>query len=861
MKRNCQLIFWGSIVLILAFSIWFSLIGQAVANRIEASPGSFVTATSNYYERDPELLKASSGTWFLVYAKSQTTYSPGGNPDILVYDVYYSTSTNHGATWTECNPSKRMTLPGAIFWPASITEADGKIWIIAADLATGDIYYQSSSDNGNNWSSPTRILVATQNIGSFHLDALADGNNIWVFFAGWSLTDGIYYIKYDGTTDTWGTSVQTLLGSYRMPRVIKDGSTFRMVTTTWSNISYSTTSDPALATWNTVNIPGTEATSGGSAADPTIFKDSDGIIWVAYAPWFATDKQRIEYLTSSNNGTTWSSSLPFTAAEYGLNYWWDFRPYVDKDGSDMLFFITSEKNSPMVTRGVADILMFRFPKIYSGNAHFEGIQPAISFVSSGDNIYVAVGTYNESVTIDKSVTITGDRGNDMPGPGLNPPILDGSTLGGNVSAFSIASGVSNVIIQGFEITNYGPDGNTNADGVVAWNAGTSNIIVRDNYFHHLGYAGVLVGNGWGGPQGVHDGWTVSGNIISNFAGYALDMENTQNTQLINNQISSPTYSTIQGIMILALADPGFTATSSNITVKGNNFTNFPDRAICLVTWAQDNTASATLQDVTVSGNTVTTNFHGISLWKLGTGTNAIQNLTIKSNAITVNNPKANGYAVDLSDVGGASVFDSNTVLLTGALQNGVTWFHGVNVGGASTGTWNMDNNRLDGNNLGTSNVGIRLRGTLPSTVVINITKSIIAKFANGISSDALPLGADINVHNNDIMGNSVKGINDGNGAIIDAENNYWGDASGPLDNSGTDEASYNNCFPVETMKNSDGLGNAVSDYVDYCPWLTSSTILPIPTLTEWGLMIFGALLVLSLIWVIRKRMKRASIPA
>jgi hypothetical protein len=44
-------------------------------------------------------------------------------------------------------------------------------------------------------------------------------------------------------------------------------------------------------------------------------------------------------------------------------------------------------------------------------------------------------------------------------------------------------------------------------------------------------------------------------------------------------------------------------------------------------------------------------------------------------------------------------------------------------------------------------------------------------------------------------------------------------------------------------------------------WAISLVAKPIPTLSEWGLMIFGALLVLSLIWVIRKRMKKVPVAA
>ena len=52
-----------------------------------------------------------------------------------------------------------------------------------------------------------------------------------------------------------------------------------------------------------------------------------------------------------------------------------------------------------------------------------------------------------------------------------------------------------------------------------------------------------------------------------------------------------------------------------------------------------------------------------------------------------------------------------------------------------------------------------------------------------------------------IYGNSSYGIENGNGAAIDAIRNYWGDKSGPYHAS-----------------NTGGQGNAVSDNVDFDPW-------------------------------------------
>ncbi len=58
------------------------------------------------------------------------------------------------------------------------------------------------------------------------------------------------------------------------------------------------------------------------------------------------------------------------------------------------------------------------------------------------------------------------------------------------------------------------------------------------------------------------------------------------------------------------------------------------------------------------------------------------------------------------------------------------------------------------------------------------------------------------------------------GGPLNAENNWWGTATGPHDGSGGDEADSPLCFDPATMANADGVGDEVSDLdVDYCPWL------------------------------------------
>jgi parallel beta-helix repeat protein len=78
-------------------------------------------------------------------------------------------------------------------------------------------------------------------------------------------------------------------------------------------------------------------------------------------------------------------------------------------------------------------------------------------------------------------------------------------------------------------------------------------------------------------------------------------------------------------------------------------------------------------------------------------------------------------------------------------------------------------------------------------------------------------------HCNNIYDNRDYGVysgaaHDTSTAVFDAENNWWGDASGPNDPNGTNEVPPCTGDPT-TEKNADGAGDEVSDNVNYCPWL------------------------------------------
>jgi hypothetical protein len=70
-------------------------------------------------------------------------------------------------------------------------------------------------------------------------------------------------------------------------------------------------------------------------------------------------------------------------------------------------------------------------------------------------------------------------------------------------------------------------------------------------------------------------------------------------------------------------------------------------------------------------------------------------------------------------------------------------------------------------------------------------------------------GATPEIHYNDITGHaSAYGVRNAPALMVNAEENWWGDATGPF----------------HPTTNPNGLGDRVSDYVDYTPWSTSSGV-------------------------------------
>ncbi len=499
----------------------------------------------------------------------------------------------------------------------------------------------------------------------------------------------------------------------------------------------------------------------------------------------------------------------------------------------------------VVQRQVEDFKIFNATK---GIKYIDGtIQEAIDAADPGDTLYVARGSHNESLIINKEITLLGDYGDIYAaGTGPTPPVLDGTGLSG---APGILVTAGNVTIRGFVIKNF------DSGGIVVQGAGASNVTIESNYIHGVENGAVLGNiasiqalNNWSasynkiesGPGIIIEnvgelminqniisvdasgsgmaigvtaradtasmtvtGITISGNEVSGGAVNVTALvtgsksATVKNVAISNNTIVEGSVELLSG----AVSSPG--ATIETVSISGNNIA-FRDKGLSIVTRANAPGGQQHIKAVKIERNEITGPFTAIDIHTQETGSyHNLRDFTITGNSITVDNPEAAGCAVRLADVRGTNNnFNDNIITITGTADHA---FDGLDISYSwTTGPWKWDMRRniLNGNHVGSGSSGIRLRGSLPGSAVVHMRRFKITGWTQGILADDLVPSATVIIQNSLIYDNAEFGILNGSGAAIEAADNYWGHPDGPYHESG----------------NPNGQGNRVSDNVYFDPW-------------------------------------------
>jgi len=401
------------------------------------------------------------------------------------------------------------------------------------------------------------------------------------------------------------------------------------------------------------------------------------------------------------------------------------------------------------------------------NAPFATIQKAVNEATAGAVIHVAAGTYNERLNIDKSITLNGAKsGIDARtrSTSSGESILDGTGFTGSpYNAIMIANGVSNVIIDGFEISNYAGSG-SNGDGNAIFSyceggstIGANNITVKNNYIHDLAYNGFLVGseNDNGTTMVVQTGWLIQYNKITNYHYAGIELTNVTNSQVKDNLISAP---------IALFFDPGDAGVGIEIAARSRSKP---------VTAGTDNV---------ISGNTITGPFPADS--------RAAINLLSRTYAATSNATLTN-VTVNANSISGATNVRAAILAVDESRSNGP----------ATISTLAITNNTLDGNLDAIEIQDFVNSGTAAAThSAITVTGNEITNSSgNGIHVLLSTSASGISITSNKIVANSLSGIeNEGTGTLA-ATCNWWG------------------------TSNAATIAGAVSGIVTYAPYLGDGT--------------------------------------
>ena len=226
-----------------------------------------------------------------------------------------------------------------------------------------------------------------------------------------------------------------------------------------------------------------------------------------------------------------------------------------------------------------------FGPIAFGFNTFDTIQEGVDAASVGGTVGVLAGTYPESVSVNKAVSVLG------PQDGVNPQA--GRTPGGpaeavvqatNGSAFVVVA--SGVTIGGLSIT-----AGTGAILGVSETTSVTDTVVRNNFIYDLPSLGVAIASGSSGFQ------VVGNEVFNNYAGVYLSNAATGGT-IEDNLIRDHTVTNPR--------DGG-----SGIVLEGDN------------------------QNVTIIGNTITGNQHGVYVWTVIGGSD-LTGTTVLGNSIAGN---------------------------------------------------------------------------------------------------------------------------------------------------------------------------------------------------------------------------------
>ncbi len=450
--------------LLLLFSVmvlFLASVSSVWATTIEVSQPNYLT-TNSQYDRNPSIINDGTNYW-LFYTKGNDTNTNGVrggsyNPDSDSYVVYYKTASTIEGLATASETKLALSESAR---PVNFNQRDVSAAMIGTDIyvfvdggqsgTNNGLYYYKTTNSGSTWTAPTNLIANDTAEQGGHVNVVSDGTIIYMV---WERTGGLSdFYTFDGTT----LSAKVDISTDNQPKITKSGNTLYVV-----SIDDTDTENPIKLYKSTNNgdswDSGTTVNGLEGFYDPTVLVH-DGSLYVVSAPWIAGNDQQYLMIAKSTDGligSNWTTKKHITNGGYDSTYWWDYWPILYSDGTDIYLFFTTETSSPTYSDG--EIAYIKMDWTLT-NDHYFYIQNAIDAASPGDTINVAAGLYEETITIDKALTLLGATADDDKNDFVLPETLGGydtttesvikAPAAGNPNTVKITS--SNVILKGFVI--------------------------------------------------------------------------------------------------------------------------------------------------------------------------------------------------------------------------------------------------------------------------------------------------------------------------------------------------------------------------------------------------------------------------
>jgi len=328
-------------------------VAHAAGSSSSSSSETGVTAqprsTGTTYDRNPSVVQDGSRT-YLFFARTKTPCDrlAGCDADNSDYDLYMKVSTNGGRTY---GPDTLVALnpgPAAIFRGRTIAatrRADGKMIVFWASGANSSALYVLEETSQGVFSAPQPVLgvgYVPGIDGVFNVDAVAKGNNVFVYTEECCTSPGVYAQRYvSAATPVVGRTVVALNRNLPKATIDRNG-TFRLTYTDASPYPtvevYVDSSSDGL-TFGNAHKAISEV--GVSHWDPNLAQ-ADGWYFLFSAPDDGSGRQQIA-VAVSRDFVHWSQPVRITpASQQGVNYW-DYWPEPFVTGKHVSLYYTSER--------------------------------------------------------------------------------------------------------------------------------------------------------------------------------------------------------------------------------------------------------------------------------------------------------------------------------------------------------------------------------------------------------------------------------------------------------------------------------------------------------------------------------------